>query len=51
METGPLFGILNLGHWNLFEIWFLMLGIFIIYLSKQISSIQLIFYLIDVTLL
>jgi hypothetical protein len=23
-----LFGILNLGHWDLFEIWLLVLGIF-----------------------
>jgi len=25
------FGILNLGHWDLFVIWFLVLGIFMIY--------------------
>jgi hypothetical protein len=24
-----MFGILKLGHWKLFEIWFLVLGIFI----------------------
>jgi len=28
-----LFGILNLGHWDLFEIWFLVLGIFIIFVD------------------
>jgi hypothetical protein len=28
-----LFGILNLGHWDLFEIWFLVLGIFIIFID------------------
>jgi len=26
-----LFGILNLDHWDLFEIWFLELGIFMIF--------------------
>jgi len=30
----PLFGILNLGHWDLFEIWFLVLGIFIIFVDR-----------------
>ena len=27
------FGILNLGHWDLFGIWFLVLGIFIIFIK------------------
>jgi hypothetical protein len=31
MDT--LFGILNLGHWDLFEIWSLVLGIFIIFIA------------------
>ncbi len=29
LKIEHLFGILNLGHWDLFEIWFLVLGIFI----------------------
>jgi hypothetical protein len=29
--ANSLFGILNLSHWDLFDIWFLVLGIFIIY--------------------
>jgi hypothetical protein len=29
--ANSLFGILNLGLWDLFDIWFLVLGIFIIY--------------------
>jgi hypothetical protein len=33
------FGILILGHWNLFEIWFLMLGIFMI-LIKQVAFVN-----------
>jgi hypothetical protein len=28
-----LFGILNLNHWDLFEIWFLVLGIFIFFID------------------
>ena len=31
-----LLGILNLSHWELFEIWFLVLGIFMIFL-KQVN--------------
>ena len=31
-----LFVILNLGHWDLFEIWILVLGIFIIFI-KQVT--------------
>jgi len=27
MADDPLFGALNLGHWHLFEIWLLVLGI------------------------
>jgi len=30
MYADHLFGILNLGHWDLFDIWFLVLGIFMI---------------------
>jgi hypothetical protein len=29
LQTDRLFGILNLGHWDLFEICYLVLGIFI----------------------
>jgi hypothetical protein len=29
--TDPFFGILNLDPWDLFEIWYLVLGIFIIF--------------------
>jgi len=29
----PLFGILNLDHWYFFEIWFLVLGIFMIFIK------------------
>jgi hypothetical protein len=29
MLAVQVFGILNLGHWDLFEIWFLVLGIFV----------------------
>jgi len=29
-----LFDILNLGHWDLFVIWFLVLGIFMIFLRR-----------------
>ncbi|CAB1061408.1 hypothetical protein D1BOALGB6SA_6181 [Olavius sp. associated proteobacterium Delta 1] len=32
------FGILNFGHWNLFVIWFLVLGIFIILIKIQIVT-------------
>jgi hypothetical protein len=38
MQTGHLFRILNLDHWKLFEIWFLMLGIFMILLNQVISE-------------
>ena len=31
MYANPLFGILNLGHWDLFDIWILVLGILIVY--------------------
>jgi hypothetical protein len=34
--TDHLFGILNLGHWDLFEIWFLVLGIFMIFITQAI---------------
>jgi hypothetical protein len=34
MLAEHLFGILNLGHWNLFEIWFLVLGIFMIFIEQ-----------------
>jgi len=37
-ETDQLFGILNLGYWDLFEIWFLMLGIFVIFIKLLIFS-------------
>jgi hypothetical protein len=38
------FGILNLGHWNLFEIWFLVLGIFMIFI-KQVNWVYSVDYL------
>jgi hypothetical protein len=38
-----LFGVLNLGHWDLFEIWFLVLGISI----KQVISIFSTDYLLN----
>ena len=38
------FGILNLGHWDLFEIWCLMLGIFMI---KQATFVYSINYLVN----
>ena len=31
-----LFGILNLGHWDLFEIWFLVLGIYMVLVKHAI---------------
>jgi hypothetical protein len=31
MKTDPQFWILNLGHWDLFVIWLLVLGIFMIF--------------------
>jgi len=39
-----MFGILNLGHWDLFEIWFLVLGIFMIYI-KQLTFLNSVNYL------
>jgi hypothetical protein len=33
------FGILNLDHWNLFEIWLLVLGIFLIF-TMQIILVE-----------
>jgi len=38
------FRILNLGNWNLFEIWFLVLGIFMI-LTKQVNYVYSVIYL------
>jgi hypothetical protein len=35
---GHMFGILNLAHWNLFEIWFLVLAIFMIF-NKQVTFV------------
>ena len=35
-----LFGILNLDHWYLFEIWFLVLGIFMIFIKQAFSVIS-----------
>ena len=49
MPAGQVFGILNLGHWNLFEIWFLVLGIFMIFI-KQVPYIRPITWLNDVAL-
>jgi hypothetical protein len=37
---GPSFVFLNLGHWDLFEIWYLVLGIFV----KQIVFAKLVIY-------
>ena len=31
-----MFGILNLGHWDLFEIWFLVLGIYMVLFKHAI---------------
>ena len=28
-------GILSFGHWNLFEIWFLVLGIFVVVIKQE----------------
>ena len=39
-----LFGILNLGHWDLFEIWLLELGIFMIVI-KQVIFVKSVKYL------
>lgn len=44
MLTNHLFGILNLGHWNLFVIWFLEFGIFMIYI-KQVAFVDSVNYL------
>ncbi len=38
------FGILNLGHWNLFEIWFLVLVIFMIFID-QVTFVKSVNYL------
>jgi len=38
-----LFLILNFGHWHLFEIWFLMLGFFMIF-TKHVTSVNPINY-------
>jgi len=40
------FRILNLGNWNFFEIWFLVLGIFMI-LTKQVNSVYSVIYLFN----
>jgi hypothetical protein len=37
------FGILNLGYWNLFEIWFSVLGIFMIFI-KQVNFVYSVNY-------
>ena len=39
MANDPLFVFLNLGHWDLFEIWYLVLGIFIIRVPEFGSSV------------
>jgi hypothetical protein len=44
LSTDYLFGILNLGHWNLFEIWFLVLGISMVF-TKQIIFVKSVNYL------
>ena len=44
MNTNHSFGILNFGHWDLFEIWFLVLGIFVI-LIKQVATVYPVNYL------
>jgi hypothetical protein len=36
--------ILNLGHWDLFEIWYLVLGIFLIFV-KQAVFVKIAIYL------
>jgi len=35
-----MFGILDLGHWDLFEIWFLVLGIFMIYTKHVVFELS-----------
>jgi hypothetical protein len=44
-ETDPLFEFLNLGHWDLFEIWYLVLGIFMPFVERAIF-IKLVIYLL-----
>ena len=44
MLADHLFGILNLGHWNLFEIWVLVLVIFMICI-KQVTFFYSVNYL------
>jgi len=36
--------VLNFGHWYLFDIWFLVLGIFMIFI-EQVSSLNSVNYL------
>jgi len=38
-----LFEFLNLGHWDLFEIWYLVLGIFVIFAKRVILAILVIY--------
>ncbi len=40
------FGILNLGHWDLFEIWFLVLGIFMIF-TRIVAFVNSVNYLFN----
>ena len=45
VTTGTLFGILKLDHWDLFEFWILVLGIFMIstklfYFEKSLNAQQ-----------
>jgi hypothetical protein len=37
-QTGLLFGFLKLDHWDLFEIWYLVLGIFMIFIQRVIFA-------------
>jgi hypothetical protein len=46
-----LFGILDLGYWDLFEIWFLVLGFFMIFIEQVILKNQSITCLNDGSLL
>jgi hypothetical protein len=36
-RADPMFGFLNLGHWDLFEIWYLVLGIFLVVVKRVFS--------------
>ena len=45
ITTDHLFGILNLSHWDLFEIWFLVLGISMTFIIQKTFAISFDFLL------